>query len=206
MEEQTLTIENINGRQKAAILIIAIRTEAASQIFKNLKDKDVERLAVEITAKKDIPSTIMEAVIEEFYQMIMAQEYITQGGMDYAKGVLEKAVGPRKAHEVISKVEAAIHVSGFSLLKDVDKNQLMNIIQHEHPQTIALILANLEAKQVTPIIAVCLLNFRQMSLTEWLQWERFLPNCSMTLKAFLKLKLKLFLDRTSVRLVVQKLL
>ena len=95
----------------------------------------------------------MEAVIEEFYQMIMAQEYISQGGIDYAKGVLEKAVGPRKAHEVISKVESAIHVSGFTLLKDVDPNQLLNFIQHEHPQTIALILANLESKQVATIIA-----------------------------------------------------
>ena len=153
MEEQTLTIENLTGRQKASILVIAIGTEAAAQIFKHLKDKDVERLAVEISNIKDIPSTIMEAVIEEFYQMIMAQEYISQGGIDYAKGVLEKAVGPRKAHEVISKVESAIHVSGFTLLKDVDPNQLLNFIQHEHPQTIALILANLESKQVATIIA-----------------------------------------------------
>ncbi len=83
----------------------------------------------------------------------MAQEYISQGGLDYAKGVLEKAVGPRKAHEVISKVESAIHVSGFTLLKDVDPNQLLNFIQHEHPQTISLILANLESKQVATIIA-----------------------------------------------------
>ena len=153
MEEQTLTIENLTGRQKASILVIAIGTEAAAQIFKHLKDKDVERLAVEISNIKDIPSSIMEAVIEEFYQMIMAQEYISQGGIDYAKGVLEKAVGPRKAHEVISKVESAIHVSGFNLLKDVDPNQLLNFIQHEHPQTIALILANLESKQVAAIIA-----------------------------------------------------
>ena len=153
MEEQTLTIENLTGRQKASILVIAIGTEAAAEIFKHLKEKDVERLAVEISNIKDIPSTIMEAVIEEFYQMIMAQEYISQGGMDYAKGVLEKAVGPRKAHEVISKVESAIHVSGFTLLRDVDPNQLLNFIQHEHPQTIALILANLESKQVAAIIA-----------------------------------------------------
>ncbi len=153
MEEQTLTIENLDGRKKASILVIAIGTEAASQIFKHLKDKDVERLAVEIANIRDIPSTIMEAVVEEFYQMIMAQEYISQGGLDYAKGVLEKAVGPRKAHEVISKVESAIHVSGFTLLKDVDPNQLLNFIQHEHPQTISLILANLESKQVATIIA-----------------------------------------------------
>ena len=153
MEEQTLTIENLDCRKKASILVIAIGTEAASQIFKHLKDKDVERLAVEIANIRDIPSTIMEAVVEEFYQMIMAQEYISQGGLDYAKGVLEKAVGPRKAHEVISKVESAIHVSGFTLLKDVDPNQLLNFIQHEHPQTISLILANHESKQVATIIA-----------------------------------------------------
>ncbi len=153
MEAEPLTIENLNGRQKCSILIIAIGIEAASQIFKHLKDKDVERLAVEIAQMKDIPSTIMESVIEEFYQMIMAQEYISQGGIDFAKGVLEKALGPRKAHEIIAKVDAAIHVSGFKLLKDVDPNQLLSFIQNEHPQTIALILANLEPDQTAAIVA-----------------------------------------------------
>lgn len=148
-----LTIENLTGRQKAAILIIAVGAEAASQIFKHLKDKDVERLSVEIAQMTDIPSTIMESIIEEFYQMIMAQEYISQGGLDYAKGVLEKALGPRKAHEIVAKVESAIHVSGFKLLKDVDPNQLMNFIQHEHPQTISLILANLEPSQTASIVS-----------------------------------------------------
>jgi len=155
MEQGTvnLSIETLTGRQKAAILIIAVGAEAASQIFKHLKDKDVERLAVEIAQMKDVPSTIMEAIIEEFYQMIMAQEYISQGGLDYAKGVLEKALGPRKAHEIVAKVESAIHVSGFKLLKDVDPNQLMNFIQHEHPQTISLILANLEPSQTASIVS-----------------------------------------------------
>ena len=152
-QEAGLTIESLTGRQKASILIIAIGMDAASQIFKHLKEKDIERLAVEISGMKDIPSTIMEAVIEEFYQMIMAQEYITQGGIDYAKGVLEKALGPRKAHEIVAKVESAIHVSGFKLLKDVDPNQLLNFIQHEHPQTIALIMANLEPLQTASILA-----------------------------------------------------
>ena len=152
-EAPTLTIENLSGRQKASILIIAVGAEAASQIFKHLKDKDVKRLAVEISQMKDVPSTIMEAVIEEFYQMIMAQEYISQGGIEYAKGVLEKALGPRKSHEILAKIEAAIHVSGFKLLKDVDPHQLMNFIQNEHPQTISLILANLESKQVSSIIS-----------------------------------------------------
>jgi flagellar motor switch protein FliG len=148
-----ISVENLTGKQKAAILIIAIGVEAASQIFKNLKDKDIEKLSIEIANMKDVPSTVMEAVVEEFYQRIMAQEYISQGGIEYAKVLLEKALGPRKAHEIVSKVESAIHVSGFKLLKEVDPNQLLNFIQHEHPQTISLILANLEPEQTAQIIA-----------------------------------------------------
>lgn len=153
MAQQEISVENLTGRQKASILIISIGIEAASQIFKNLKDKDVEKLSIEVANMKDIPATVMEAVIEEFYQMVMAQEYISQGGIDYAKQLLEKALGPRKAHEIVSKVESAIHVSGFKLLKEVDPNQLLNFIQHEHPQTIALILANLDSDQTAAIIA-----------------------------------------------------
>ena len=148
-----ISVENLTGKQKASILIIAIGVEAASQIFKNLKDKDIEKLSIEIANMKDVPSTVMEAVVEEFYQMIMAQEYISQGGIEYAKVLLEKALGPRKAHEIVSKVESAIHVSGFKLLKEVDPNQLLNFIQHEHPQTISLILANLEPEQTAQIIS-----------------------------------------------------
>ncbi|MFC1725550.1 flagellar motor switch protein FliG [candidate division KSB1 bacterium] len=156
MEQQTsaeLSYENLTGRQKAAILIIALGTEVASQVFKHLKDKEIERLSIEIANMKDVSSSVMEGIVEEFYQMIMAQEYISQGGLDYAKNVLEKALGPRKAHEVVSRVESAIHVSGFKLLKEVDPNQLLNFIQHEHPQTISLILANLESEQTSAIIS-----------------------------------------------------
>ena len=148
-----ISVENLTGKQKAAILIISIGVESASQIFKNMKDKDIERLSVEIANMKDVSSTVMEAVVEEFYQMVMAQEYISQGGLEYAKTVLEKALGPRKAHEIVSKVESAIHVSGFKLLKEVDPNQLLNFIQHEHPQTISLILANLEPQQTASILS-----------------------------------------------------
>ena len=148
-----ISVENLTGRQKAAILIISIGVESASQIFKNLKDKDIEKLSIEVANMRDVPSSVMEAVVEEFYQMVMAQEFISQGGIEYAKVLLEKALGPRKAHEIVSKVESAIHVSGFKLLKEVDPNQLLNFIQHEHPQTISLILANLESDQTAQIIS-----------------------------------------------------
>ncbi len=102
-----LSIENLTGRQKAAILIISIGVESAAQIFKNIKDKDIEKLSIEIANMKDVSSTIMEAVVEEFYQMVMAQEYISQGGIEYAKQLLEKSLGPRKAHDIISLLDQA---------------------------------------------------------------------------------------------------
>ena len=149
----SLTYDQLTGRQKAAVLVIALGTEVASQVFKHLKDKEIEKLSIEIANMKDVSSSVMESIVEEFYQMIMAQEYISSGGLEYAKGVLEKALGPRKAHEIVSRVESAIHVSGFKLLKEVDPNQLLNFIQHEHPQTISLILANLESEQTAAIVS-----------------------------------------------------
>jgi flagellar motor switch protein FliG len=148
-----IQIENLSGMQKSAILVVALGLDSASEIFKNMRDRDIERLSVEIANMRDVPSVVMEAVVEEFHQMIMAQEYISQGGIDYARRLLDKAMGPRKASEIVARVENAIHVSGFKLLKDVDPNQLLNFVQHEHPQTIALILANLEADQTASIIA-----------------------------------------------------
>ncbi len=150
---EDIKINNLTGWQKTAILVIAIGVDSASGIFQNMRDKDIERLSVEIAHLRDVPSNVMEQVVEEFHQLIMAQEYITSGGMDYARRLLEKAMGPRKAGEVVSRVESALHVSGFKLLKDADPSQLQNFIQHEHPQTIALILANLEPEQTASILA-----------------------------------------------------
>ncbi len=153
MEQGSIALESMSGTQKTAILLIALGKDSAAEIFKHLRDADVERLSVEIAKMRDIPSSVIESVLEEFYQMIMAQEYISQGGIEYAQGVLEKAMGPRKASEIVSKVESAIHVSGFKLLREVDPNQLINFIQHEHPQTIALVLANLDPQQTAAIMS-----------------------------------------------------
>ncbi|MCP4728232.1 MAG: flagellar motor switch protein FliG [bacterium] len=153
MEQGSIALENLSGTQKTAILLIALGKDGAAEIFRHMKDADVERLSVEIAKIRDIPSSTVETVLEEFHQMIMAQEYISQGGIDYAQGVLEKAMGPRRASEIVSKVESAIHVSGFKLLREVDPNQLINFVQHEHPQTIALVLANLEPQQTAAIMS-----------------------------------------------------
>ncbi|HUU27749.1 MAG TPA: flagellar motor switch protein FliG [archaeon] len=148
-----LKLESLTGIQKAAILIIALGVDASSAIFKNLNERDIEKLAVAIADLRDIPSAVSDAVVEEFYQMVLAQEYIAQGGIDYARSVLEQALGGPRAAQVLAKVQSALHVSGFKLLKRVDPGQLLNFIMNEHPQTVAVIMAHLDSQQAAAILA-----------------------------------------------------
>ena len=148
-----ISYENLNGLQKAAILIIAIGVEASSAIFKNMGERDIEKLSVVIANMDDIPSAVTDQIVEEFYQMVLAQEYIAQGGMDYARSVLEQALGGPRAAQILSKVQSSLHVSGFKLLKKVDPAQLINFIMNEHPQTVAVIMAHLDSQQAASILA-----------------------------------------------------
>jgi len=148
-----VTYEDLNGLQKAAILVVAIGVEASSTIFKNMNDRDIEKLAIEIANTQDIPSAVTDAVVEEFYQMVLAQEYIASGGMDYARSVLEQALGGPRAAQILAKVQGSLHVSGFKLLKKVDPAQLINFIMNEHPQTVAVIMSQLEPEQAASILA-----------------------------------------------------
>jgi flagellar motor switch protein FliG len=148
-----LTYENLTGLQKAAILVVALGVEASSSIFKNINERDIEKLSIQIANLSDIPSAVSDSVVEEFYQMVLAQEYIAQGGIEYARNVLEQALGGPRAAQILAKVQSALHVSGFKLLKKVDPAQLLNFIMNEHPQTVAVIMAHLDAQQAASILA-----------------------------------------------------
>jgi len=134
---------NIPGPKKAAIVLVALGTEASSKIFKKLSDIEVEKLTTEIARLDGITPEIREKVLEEFHHLSMAQQFISQGGIEYAREVLEAALGPVKAKEILEKVQDAIRTTGFNLLEHVDPQQLVNFIQKEHPQTIALLLAHM---------------------------------------------------------------
>ncbi|HUU30407.1 MAG TPA: flagellar motor switch protein FliG, partial [archaeon] len=148
-----ITYESLTGLQKAAILIVTLGVEASSSIFKNMGERDIERLSITIANMQDISSAVSDQVIEEFYQMVLAQEYVAQGGIDYARSVLEQSLGGPRAAQILAKVQSALHVSGFKLLKKVDPAQLLNFIMNEHPQTVAVIMAHLDAAQAASILA-----------------------------------------------------
>ena len=144
--------EELKGIQKAAILLIALGPEKSSLIFKHLKEDEIEDLTLEIANTKSVTIQVKEKVINEFYEVCLAQQYIAEGGIGYAKELLEKALGADKAMDVIGKLTASLQVKPFEFVKKTDASQLLNFIQDEHPQTIALILSYLSAAQSATIL------------------------------------------------------
>ena len=153
MAAKEMSIEELGGLQKAAILLISLGPEMSSQIFKHLKEDEIEELTLEIANTRSITPQIKEAVTTEFYDLCLAQQYIAEGGIGYAKEVLEKALGEDKAVDVISKLTASLQVKPFEFVRKTDAAQLINFIQDEHPQTIALILSYLSPGQAALIIS-----------------------------------------------------
>lgn len=141
------------GREKAAMLLISLGPERSAEIFKHLKEEEIEQLTLEIANIRTVTPEEKEKVLEEFYQICLAQEYIAEGGISYAKEILEKALGTQKALEVINKLTVSLQVRPFEFVRKADPAQLLNFIQKEHPQTIALILAYLKPQQAAAVLA-----------------------------------------------------
>jgi flagellar motor switch protein FliG len=147
------TQQKLSGRQKAAVLLIALGPEISAKIFKHLRDEEIEQLTLEIANVRKIEYAQKEEVLEEFHQICVAQEYISTGGIDYAKEVLEKALGSQRAVDIINRLTASLQVRPFEFARKADPNQIFNFIQNEHPQTIALVLAYLDAAQAGMILS-----------------------------------------------------
>ncbi len=147
-----MSSEEYTGIQKAAILLIALGPEKSASIFKHLKEDEIEELTLEIANTRSVSPQTKEDVLNEFYQVCLAQQYIAEGGIGYAKELLDKALGSEKAQEVITKLTASLQVRPFEFVRKTDPSQVLNFIQDEHPQTIAMILSYLSASQSAMIL------------------------------------------------------
>ncbi len=145
--------DQLTGKQKAAVLLMSLDVEIAAKVFQELDMKEVENIAVEITNLKDLPQIVVEDVIDEFYQLMTAQNYMVEGGLDYAQVLLERSYGPEKAREIVEKIRVLTTVRGFNILKKSDPQQLASFLSKEHPQTIALILSHLPSDQSAEVLA-----------------------------------------------------
>ena len=147
------TYSEYTGIEKGAILMIALGPEKSSSVFKHLKDEEIEELTLEIANTRSVSPEIKDAVLDQFYEICLAQQYISEGGIGYARDLLEKALGADKAQTVIGKLTASLQVRPFEFVRKADASQLLSFIQDEHPQTIALILSYLPTSQAAAVVS-----------------------------------------------------
>jgi len=147
-------VKRLVGRSKAALIAISLGTETAAAVFKHLKEDEIEQLILEISKIGSISPEVTEQVMNEFYEMCLAQKYITEGGLDYAKEVLDKAFGVQEATDILEKVTRAMKVRAFDCIQKAEPHLLLGFLQNEHPQTVALILSYARIDQAAQIISM----------------------------------------------------
>nr|WP_062110410.1 flagellar motor switch protein FliG [Bacillus niameyensis] len=148
-----LSKKGLSGKQKAAILLISLGPDVASSVYKHLSEEEIEKLTLEISGVRKVESSAKEDVLDEFHNIAMAQDYISQGGIGYAKTVLEKALGEEQALAIINRLTSSLQVRPFDFARKADAAQILNFIQNEHPQTIALILSYLDPEKAGQILS-----------------------------------------------------
>lgn len=144
--------KELTGRQKAAIFLVTLGSEISSEIFKHLREDEIETLTFEIARLDNVEPEERDRVLMEFKELMMAQDFITSGGIDYARELLEKSLGSQKAVDIINRLTSSLQVRPFDFIRRTDPAHLLNFIQQEHPQTIALILAYLEPAKASIIL------------------------------------------------------
>ena len=145
--------ERLTGKQKAAAIIISLGAEDASRIYKFLKEDEIEQLTYEISRLQHLSPQTIESTLKDFYELCLTQKVITEGGLEYAKNVLEKAFGTQVATSLLERVTKTLRNKSFDFIRQADYKNLLTIIQNEHPQTIALILSYARADQAAAVIA-----------------------------------------------------
>jgi flagellar motor switch protein FliG len=143
----------MKGKHKAAILLLALGPDLSARIFQHLNDDEIEELTLEIANMQKVSSDVKDDVMEEFHQLLQVKDYINRGGIEYAREVLEKAVGAEKARDILERLTATLQVRPFDAIRKTDPSQLLNFIQGEHPQTIAMIMAYLQPDHAAQVLS-----------------------------------------------------
>ena len=143
----------LTGLRKAAVLLVQVGKEHSALVLKSLRDSEIEALTGEIARLDEIDPDVIDAVLGEFQELAAARHYYAQGGLQYAEEVLEATLGPEKAREVMARLSAVLVEMPFEFLRRVDPHMVLSFLQEEHPQTIALVLAHMEAEQAAAVLS-----------------------------------------------------
>ena len=179
----------MSAEQKAAILLITLGPDMSSQVLKGLKEDVVEQLTLQIANMRKVTPAEKDIVMEDCYQMSLAEDALSQGGVDYARDLLEKSLGSHKAVEILNRLQGALQTVPFDFIKRADPHQLLTFIQNEHPQTIALILAHLSPDHAANIVRQ-LPQETQIDVTRRIaMMERATPDVIMEVERVLERKI-----------------
>lgn len=153
MVVKSVKFNELTNIQKAAVALLALGKDLSAEVLQKLSDNEVEAITIEIANLKDIPADVQDEVVRECQAMFQAREYVVEGGFDYARDLLEKAMGMDRAAEILKKLEESMRPTGIKKLQNVDSRQLVSFVQNEHPQTIALILTQLRPQHASTVLA-----------------------------------------------------
>lgn len=181
----------MSGMRKAAIFVLSLGEDLAAEVFKNLKTEEIEALTREISTLGVVQPQDAENVLEEYYTMSMAKSYMAEGGVEYAKAILVKSLGPEEARRIIDRIMKMLQsTEGFYSLESVDPQQLSKFIQNEHPQTVALILAQLDPTKAAELLTALPEGMRANVTLRMASLKDISPDVVERVSAFIAKKLK----------------
>src|SRR5215469_5735979 len=184
--------EILSGTRKAAVLLVLIGDGASAEIIKQLSDDEVQLVSREIARIRTITSEQAESILEEFYQMVVAKDFVVKGGIDYAKKVLMNAFGPEIAKKMLDRLVKALgnDVANLDVLQKADPQQLAKFIHSEHPQTVALVLSHLNPSQAAALLVSLPQNMRSDVALRMASLDQISPEIITKIAAIIGLKLK----------------
>lgn len=195
MADDKIKFEEMDPIQKAAVALVVFGKDVAAAVFKNLSESEIERLTIEIANLKDVSPELEDKVIKECHSIYMARHYVAQGGIDYARDLLEGALGHNRAREILMRLEGSLERTGFDMLTHIDPRSLVNMIQNEHPQTISLILTQLSTQQAASVLADLAPELQSEVMLRLAMMEKISPDIMHQLENFLDSQF----ERTSSR-------
>ncbi len=152
-EETGDHIESLGGAKKAAVLLISLGRQTAAKVLRYFNESEIEAIAYEIANMQNVPAEVRDEVLEEFASIATAQQYVSQGGVTYAQQILEDAVGRQRASDLMSRLTTSMQARPFEVMRKMDPEQIINFLQGEHPQTIALVISYLESEQAAVVLS-----------------------------------------------------
>jgi flagellar motor switch protein FliG len=179
----------LRSNEKVAVLLIALGKELSARIFKHLSEDEIEQITMDIANMRQITKEMKESVLEEFYQVCLVQNYISEGGIEYAREILNDAIGQQKAVEIINKLTSTLQVRPFDFVRKADPNQILNFIQNEHPQTIALVFSYLESNLAANILSSLPLDLQIEVVARIAKMNRTSPEYIKEIERILERKL-----------------